>query len=277
MNDVFSLQRFWNLTREHWARNWRTVVTMMAVLVVVIAVFLIMGETSQSYIKQHYNLVQESRFISILLCLMAFSSLVWFYNLHTNSSKIKYLMLPVSALEQALHSLIWNVLVLILIYLILFYLINLPIYKWAVKYEKALYDLPNNYNHFYPFEVPSILNPFLLLKQKYIQFILFAQVVILVCTLIFKKWAIVKTILLGLVFLLGFVYFMNRTHSISIFNQDWTRLGESKMIKNLNNEFGEYLIVESPEWLNTWHSFSAITVVLIFWIALYYLLKEKEV
>jgi hypothetical protein len=277
MSEIFSFQRFWNLTREHWVRNWRTVMTMALVTSVLIPLFLILGEQSQRYTYQHYNMVQESRFLLLLSFFIAFSSLVWFYNLHSNSSKINYLMMPVSTLEQVVLTLLWNVIILIMFFLIIFYLINKPIYNWAVGYEKVLFDSPDNFNRSYTFEPPALLNPFLLLKQKYLQYFLFGQVAILVCTLIFRKFAIVKTILLGLIFLFMFGYYMSQTNTQSPYIPNWIKVGEFKMVKQLNNEFGEYLMVESPNWLNSWKSISPGIAVFIFWIALYFLLKEKEV
>lgn len=277
MNEIFSVKRFWNLIREHWTRSWRTVGTLLIALIVLLSFGLISSERQTNYIAQNYNFVQENVFTTVLFFLIFIVSLIWFYDMHSNSRKIFKLMIPASAFEQILLSILWNLFFLFIAYFILFNLINIPIYSWAIKYEKTLFDDPNLLHYNKEFKAPIKFNVFSTFSEGYFYFFLLFQIIIIILTLLFKRFSIVKTIITSLILIIGTRYFLNKIMAKLIVPTDWIQLKGYKVIKYLpDNDFGEYLFVEPPKFLSHWHAYSAMPVVIILWIALYFLLKEME-
>jgi len=275
MNAIFSISRFTHLFKEHWVRIWKSMAVISMIVAGLLSIALVYFELQYDYRPLKYQEVQQNVFslgftlISIGFCLN------FYYSNWYGSKKTAVLSLPVSGFERTLLSFIWMTLFFSLWYLSLFYLINIPISKWANSFEFQAHHHPSSrygYLDYSPSNMLSLLNPYLL-NSMYI-FILI-QTMVLAFLLWFKRHALVKSI--AVVFLITLVYGWFHNYIIPTWltpaNWDYDDNTIRMMIDQVFTEFNE--IQASAFWANLNRS-QLLYVWLALWGVIYYRIKEQE-
>lgn len=275
MNEIFSIQRFWNLSREHWTRNWRKGLIIILLSGLGMILSLIWFEITSIYSPGKYDQVQWNVFNIGLLILCFTTGLLWFNRLGDKSQKLNYFLQPTSPIEKTLHTFLWCVVFSIILYIILFSIVNPGIYLWAVLFEKNLYykSLPDVNANFLP---PFLYQPFKSIDSSWLSSILLLQSLSLALMLFFKKFAMMKAILMLVILIVFYNSAQAKLGDLFLVPQNWESI-EQNLYKINNSQFGEYFVVKSSSWIKHWNEYKLIPVWLFLWVAIYYLIKEQEV
>jgi hypothetical protein len=183
-------------------------------------------------------------------------------------------MQPCSSLEKTVHAFVWNVVIALGIYYLIFSIINPFLHHWATGYENNLYQkaLPHVTQNFIP---PNLLSPLKSTDILWLVNVLVIQVIILDCMLFFKRYAVIKTILLIIFIVLVYNGILTKLNDFLLLPDGWKSL-EQNLYKITNEGYEEYLEIESADWLKLWVQNSLIPVWALLWVVLYFLIKEQE-
>ena len=272
MRDFFSFSRFFKLFKEHWVRTWRTMLVLSFMFAIVLAIAFLYYELQYGYSPNKYERVQFNVFqlgFGLLAILFAF---YWYYSNLNGSRRTHFLLLPATPFEKTLLAFVWSTIILVIWYNSIFYLVDLPILKWAQNYEYHQHFKPEA-PFSLPYEKSSLLSPF---KAGNIAAGLLVQVMILCGLLWFRKYGFVKTLLLVPLLIIGYNWFQNIFIAHWLTPESWTY--ESNSIRYLVNfDFTEYKEIKADGILSLLSTNYMIKEWCLIWVMVYYRIKEIEV
>lgn len=262
MNQLFDYQRALNLTNLKFNLNKKLILIALASYMglVFIITYFMAGNLDD------FNSHKMNSFHLIAMSVLVFAGAVWvagraYQDMNTNEKAISQLMLPASTLEKyiiplVISSLGWIIGV-VAVYTIYANLLN---GLWSVLYGIH----------------PGFYNPFVFHEMKLseaFQAFFLVHSIFFLGGLSFKTYPVIKTILAGFVVNVSFTVVMMITATI-LFG------GQAGIISN-NNEieayFQQFFTPENIERVKTGVKlFFSIVLPVIFYIAAFYKLKEKE-
>lgn len=274
MNSLLSFTRFIHLFKAQWVKSWKSMAILSVITAGLMAIGLLSLELQYQYRPLKYQEVQQTVFalgfilISIIFCLN-----FYFQNWY-GSKKIAVLSLPVSVLERTLLSFVWMTLIFCVWYLSLFYLINVPLLRWANSFEFQAYQL-SNYNlakysasEMIRFSDPALMN--------ILAHFILLQTLLLASLLWFNRYSLIKSITAVFLIALSYVWFQDYTLTNWLTPPEW--IYDDYTIRNMKNpvftEFNE--IRASSFWSDQQHN-QLYYVWMILWGIIYYRMKEQEV
>jgi len=257
MHNLFSLPRFMRLFRKHTAEHWKSYLMGAGVL----AGALLLVLSFLTYVNGGApNVRAQAAFFAMFLLGAGFlftSSI--FADLSTKPRAIAMLSLPASHLEK--YMVVW-------LYSFFFFLIAYTGIFYAVD-ELVLAFADRDGQH------PKLLNLFSQDEKAYLAFLLFAVVhgLALWGAVFFEKLAFIKT---ATVFFLGLalISFLNY-QLLNTWLGDSLRMSVPLMGANLL-ENNVYYHLELPSIQQNWVGLALFTFSVLFWLAAYARLREKQ-
>lgn len=259
MNNVFDISRFGKLLNKHLKEQWKTYV--MSILVLVGGLFIIIGLVT--YLN---NGSMPVKMQSVLFALgflgsgTIFTSMI-FSDLGNKTKAIPLLTLPVSHFERFLVGWLFSFVIFQLVYLLSFYLADFTIMTIAGK----IADVHNQLMRF--------SDPELHIENFYKIFALFHSIAFL-GAIFFEKLHFIKS---GFLFMLGVfgVMLINLVQIDLLFDNKVTAFLPFvvSMVRENENRFE----LEPTATMISYLSMMVYVLVLIFWTATYFKLKEKQV
>lgn len=208
MNQFFNFNRFSLLVAKHWADNKKRYL----LSVIAFAGLLIAWFAFTMLIDSRYPMgkgIQMVTYFFLLFVVGAFYANQYFRDLASRAKGINFLLVPASAFEKVLCSLLYTVILFFVVFTAVFYLIDVVMVAIAkgftlVEYPDDEKGVLNVYDAArLPFEEKSTIN---------ILLIFFAiQSVFLLGSVYFAKYSFIKTIISGFVIffiIFFFVYFL---------------------------------------------------------------------
>jgi hypothetical protein len=275
MNSLFDFKRWYFLNQEWVYRNWRSMSLAVFAGVILAGLMMFWMEFNKEYIPRSFEDAQYAVFHFICFLVAIGGAFFWLYSFDEPGQRIRFFTLPVSLFERTVLAFVWLVLIPACLLLIIFPIICQWLHPWAVQHEKYLFNLESNYAYT-EFVLPALFNPWKHMNQVLIVHILVLQIVLLIASLYFKNYRYIKSIgLLSLVFV-GFILNTKQNWLGFSMPDGWYPRGHS-WVQYYLNEFEEKHQILAPIWLVIWESATPWVVLLILWIAYYYLLNAKEI
>lgn len=276
MSTIFSFTRFYSLCKEHMHRTWKSMAVISMIVSGLLAIALVYFELQSQYTPLKYEGVQRIVF-SLGFLLMSIGFCVnFYYSTWHSSKKIAVLSLPVSAFERTLLSFIWMTLFFTFWYSAIFYLINMPILKWANSFELQAHHHPSSsyrFGEYFPSKMVVVFTTPLLIT---ISFFIVVQTVLLASLLWFKRYAVVKS--LAIVFLISLFYAWFQNYFISTWLTPPSWVYETNVIRQLKDQvFTEFDEISANPFWATIQRFHLQYVWLACWGIIFYRIKEQEV
>jgi hypothetical protein len=273
MNQVFNFNRFSLLVLKHWADNKkRYLLSILAFIGLLIGWF-----TFTILIDSRFPVGQGLQLVTYFFSLFTVGSFYasqYFRELGSRSKGINFLLVPASAFEKVLCSLLYSVVLFFVVFTAAFYLVDI-LMVWIA--QNFVSDIP------YPADQKGLLNVFEAAKIHispettvnilWIYFTL--QSVFLLGSVYFEKYSFIKTVIAGFVLfflLFCFVYFL---YDLMPKGDYTSGLLTSYVIKTHGKE--DYL-VQLPGWFGQllYYLFMYGTAAFLY-IVTYFRLKEKQV
>lgn len=277
MNQTFSMNRWGLLLGKHWSENRKKYTLGMVAIASLLALWygfmILVGPGVQADVQA------PTYFVGLFVIGCIFASLL-FADLSDKPKGISYLSVPASHLEKLLCNLLFGVIVFFIVYLVIFYLITMPMLALSNAVKAAKWK-SNGLN--YPFSKEELINVFSFGKSRgedffyYLHLAFFAvQSAFILGSVYFTRFSFIKTIIsLLVVWLLLFLFVAKVLNPLmpdgNYFNgiTSWS-LG--------HGEESGYKIVMLPAWVDSTLLFLfKFTLAPLFWITTYFRLKEKEI
>lgn len=270
MNQFFSFKRFALLVLKHGADNKKRYgLSVLAFIGLLITwfVFTILTEFEDQPMGRT---VQQVTFFLALFAVGTFYASQYFGDLGSKSKGINFMLVPASAFEKLLCSLLYSVVLFFTVFTISYYLVDLLMVAIANSLPKGAKT--------------EVVNVFKIIivrfnKDSTINFLLFffsVQSVFLLGSVYFEKYSFIKTIICG--FVACFILF----NLMFFFNEQL--LPEGDYPRGFLTAYRVYVegandhLVQVPRWIGEVFRFLIMYAVApFFWIVTYYRLKEKQV
>ncbi|GGA94050.1 hypothetical protein [Puia dinghuensis] len=279
-NQFFSFSRWSLLVGKHWVEHRRGYILSLLAIAGLLAVFFTFIILMQGYatlvIAQFFAFFGGLYFAGCL-----FSSLL-FADLSTKKEALPWLSLPASQFEKLLCALLFSVVFFFIAYTVVFYCVDIPMVHWA---NNALRHHPQNWpNTNQPIPFLSVYNVFTAVgapipeanHHLFLYSYFTAQAVALLGSVYYTRYAFIKTVIVGVLFLIAFVLFENTVITPMLprnWNNDVFRWDQMKYIMEPpQNEVRLPAGVE--QMLITLIQFGLPP---FFWFITYHRLKEKQV
>lgn len=269
MNPFFSLKRFSLLVLKHWADNRKRYgLTVLAFIGLLITWFVFAWLTGVDA-----PMARELQMVTFFFSLFAvgtFYASQYFSHLGSRAKGINFLLVPASALEKLLCSLLYTVFLFFIVFIAAYYLVDFLMVAIAGRFTGA--------------GKPAVVNVFRVIvlrfnKDTTLNFLLFffsVQSAFLLGSVYFEKYSFIKTIIGG--FVAGFILFC----FLYLFNEallpegDYPRgflTGYRVYVDGVHDRF-----IKAPAWIGHLFHFVLMYAVAPFaWIVTYFRLKEKQV
>jgi hypothetical protein len=270
MNQFFSFKRFTLLVLKHWADNKKRYgLSVLAFIGLLITWFVFTMLTEFDDVPMGKG-VQQVTFFLALFAVGTFYASQYFGDLGSRAKGINFLLVPASAFEKLLCSLLYSVLLFFVVFTAAFYLVDALMVAIA--------------NSFSGSGKPTVVNVFKIIilrfnKDSTINFLLFffsVQSAFLLGSVYFEKYSFIKTIISCFVagfILFCFMYFFNDK---LLPNGDYPR-GFLTSFRVHVDGVNDHL-VEVPRWIGEVFRFLIMYAVApFFWVVTYFRLKEKQV
>ena len=270
MNQFFSFKRFSLLVLKHWADNKkRYALSVLAFIGLLITWFAFTMLTRMDGIPMSRT-VQQVTFFLALFGVGTFYASQYFRDLGSRAKGINFLLVPASAFEKLLCSILYSVLLFFVVFTACYYLVDVLMVAIAKTFSGD--------------KKPAVFNVFEVIVLRFnsdstINFLLFffsVQSVFLLGSVYFEKYSFIKTIICGFVagfILFCFMYFFNEQ---LLPDGDYPRgfLTSYRVhVDGVNDK-----LVEVPRWIGEVFRFLIMYAVApFFWIVTYCRLKEKQV
>jgi hypothetical protein len=272
MNQFFSLKRFSLLVAKHWADNKRRyVLSVLAFIGLLITwfFFTILTLLDEPMGKQ----VQTATYFFVLFAFGTFYASQYFSDLGSRPKGINFLLVPASAFEKILCSVLFTVVFFFVVFTATFYLVDFLMVAIAQTF-------PNHVSS----AKPAVANVFDIIslpfnKDTVLNFLLFyfsVQSAFLLGSVYFEKYSFIKTIICGFAggfIVFCFMFFFNE----HLFNGGSYHRGFLTSYR-IPVDGVHDRVVQIPAWIG------AIFRVLVLygmapflWIVTYFRLKEKQV
>ncbi len=274
MNQFFSFKRFSLLVLKHWADNKKryglSVLAFIGLLTTWFVFTILTGFDAQPMGKE----VQTITFFFTLFALGTFYASQYFSDLGSRAKGINFLLVPASAFEKLLCSLLYTILLFFVVFTATYYLVDVLM----VGIAKAITATSGTGGK------PTVANVFDIIILPFnndttVNFLLFffsAQSAFLLGSVYFEKYSFIKTIICG--FVGGFILFC----FIYFFNEQLLPAGDYPKgfltsfrvrVDGINDR-----LVQIPAWIGQVLRFLVMYAIAPFlWIVTYYRLKEKQV
>jgi hypothetical protein len=274
MNQFFSFKRFTLLALKHWADNKKryglAVLAFIGLLITWFVFTMLTGFDNKPMGKG----VQQITFFLSLFAVGTFYASQYFSDLGSRAKGINYLLVPASAFEKLLCSLLYTALLFFVVFTAAFYLVDglmVTIANSLTGSEKLT-------------EKTNVINVFKVIILRFsrdstINFLLFffsIQSAFLLGSVYFEKYSFIKTIICG--FVAGFILFcmMYFFYEQLLPRGDFHRgfLTSYRVhVDGINDH-----LVQVPGWIGEVFRFLVMYAIAPFlWIVTYYRLKEKQV
>lgn len=274
MNQFFSFRRFRLLVSKHWADNKKRYglsVLAFAGLLIIWFVFTILTGFDDIPMGRE---VQTITFFFSLFAVGTFYASQYFSDLGSRSKGINFLLVPASAFEKFLCSLLYTVLLFFVVFTTTYYLVDVLMVAIAnaisgtVKMDEKI-AVVNVFD--------IIILPFN--KDTTFNFLLFffsVQSAFLLGSVYFEKYSFIKTIIGG--FVAGFTLFC----FLFFFNEQLLPGGDysSGFLTSYRVKMDgvDDRLIQIPDWIGRVLRFLIMYAITPFlWIVTYYRLKEKQV
>ncbi len=274
MNQFFSFTRFSLLVVKHWADNKKRYgLSVLAFIGLLITWFVFTGLTGFDNIPMG-KAVQQITFFFSLFAVGTFYASQYFADLGSRAKGIKFLLVPASAFEKLLCSLLYTVLLFFVVFTTSFYLVDVLMVAIANTFPASSAWAAK----------PTVVNVFKIIIVKFntdstINFLLFffsVQSAFLLGSIYFEKYSFIKTIIIG--FVAGFILFclMYFFNELLLPNGDYPS-GFFTTYRVHIDGVNDHLI-QVPRWIGEVFRFLVMYAVAPFlWVVTYYRLKEKQV
>jgi hypothetical protein len=273
MNQVFSFRRFSLLVAKHWADNKRRYSLSAIGFVLLLIVWFILTILLEPGNPMNQE-VQILTFFFSLFGIGAFYASQYFRDLGSKSKGINFLLVPASAFEKILCSLLFTVIIFFTVFTAAFYLVDVLMVTVADQFLLA-----ND-----PERQKGVVNVFRAaivifdgVSVAYILIIfLTVQSIFVLGSVYFAKYSFVKTVITGFVifFVLFCLIYLLFVKLMPVGEYTNISLTSYRIATGGPNDH----LVQVPEWLGEVVRFALIYGIAPFlWIASYYRLKEKQV
>lgn len=273
MNQFFSFKRFAFLVVKHWADNKKRYgLSVLAFIGLLITWFVFTMLTVIDYPMS--KALQYATFFVSLFGVGTFYASQYFSDLGSRAKGINYLLVPASAFEKLLCSLLYTVLLFFVVFTVAFYLVDVLMVAVANGFYGAE-KLP---------EKARVVNVFKIILLRFnrdttINFLLFffsVQAAFLLGSVYFEKYSFIKTVIGG--FVAGFALFC----LMYFFNEQLLPEGDYPRgfltAYRVRVDGVHDRLVQVPRWIGHAFRFLAMYAVAPFlWLVTYYRLKEKQV
>ncbi|MES2777881.1 MAG: hypothetical protein V4722_27120 [Bacteroidota bacterium] len=273
MNQFFSFKRFALLVMKHWADNKkRYTLSVLAFMGVLIAWFVLMMLTDTHH-PMAENVQQMTFFFSLFIVGTFFAS-QYFRDLGSRAKGSNFLLVPASAFEKLLCSLLYSALLFFIVFTTVFYMVDF-----------LMVTISNNLVRTdQPVEKARVINIFKVILVRFntdstINLLLFYfsfQSAFLLGSVYFPKYSFIKTTISG--FIACFIIFC----CMYFFNGQL--LPEGDYVKGFLTSYNVYVdgvndhLVQVPAWIGEVFRFLMMYAIAPYlWIVTYYRLKEKQV
>jgi len=273
MNQFFSFQRFALLVAKHWADNKkRYILSVLAFMGVLIAwfIFMMLTEVDAPLSAE----VQRMTYFFALFTLGSFYASQYFRDLGTRSKGINFLMVPASAFEKILCSLLFTFILFFIVFTAVFYAVD----ALMVTVANSIYGGREGA------VAAPVSNVFDLVVLKFnddttvnlLCFYFSVQSAFLLGSIYFEKYSFIKTVISG--FIACFLLFC-----VLIFFSE-KLLPDGDYLMGFLTTYRVYVdgvndrIVQVPSWIGELLRFMLIYGAAPFlWLVTYFRLKEKQV
>lgn len=273
MNQFFSVRRFTLLVVKHWADNKKryglSVLAFIGLLITWFAFTLLAGVDTPMARE-----VQQITFFFALFSVGTFYASQYFNDLGSRAKGITFLLVPASAFEKLLCSLLYTVVLFFVVFLTAYYLVDVLMVAVGHAVSGAVEGA----------EKPTVANVFEVILLRFnrdstINFLLFffsVQSVFLLGSVYFEKYSFIKTIICG--FVACFVLFC----LMYLFNEQLLPDGDYPQgfltsyrvhVDGVNDR-----LVQLPRWIGEVFRFLMMYAIApFFWLVTYFRLKERQV
>ena len=274
MNQFFSFKRFTLLVFKHWADNKKryglSVLAFIGLLIAWFVFTMLTGFDDEMMGKA----VQLITFFFALFAVGTFYASQYFSDLGSRAKGINFLLVPASAFEKLLCSLLYTVVLFFVLFTLSFYLVDLLMVTIANTLPGA--EKPGGKS--------ALINVFKVIILRFnrdstINFLLFffsVQSAFLLGSVYFEKYSFIKTIISGFIagfILFCFMYFFNEHLLPNGGFQSGFLTSYRVHVDGINDH-----LVQVPRWIGEVFLFLVMYAIAPFlWIVTYYRLKEKQV
>lgn len=274
MNQLFSFKRFSLLVSKHWADNKkRYTLSVLAFIGLLITWFVLTILTGFEIVPMGRE-VQTITFFFLLFAVGSFYASQYFNELGSRPKAMNFLLVPASAFEKLLCSLLYTALLFLVVFITSFYIVDLLMVNIANA-------LPVNAQSNEKAAVVNVFDMLLIPFNKdttfnFLFFFLSIQSAFLLGSVYFEKYSFIKTIISG--FAIGFiifcfVYFFYDQLLPSGHHPKGFLTSYVVQVDGANDR-----LVEIPGWIGNGFRFLLLYgVAPLLWIVTYYRLKEKQV
>jgi hypothetical protein len=272
MNQFFSFKRFSLLVSKHWADNKKRYVLSMVAFVGLLVAWFVFTILVDSRFPMGTGIQMITYFFSLFV-VGSFYASQYFRDLGSRSRGINFLLVPASAFEKVLCSLLYTVILFFVVFTALFYLVDVLMVSITrsfvvMDYPKGEGGILNVFESAkLPFDGKSTIN---------ILLIFFAiQSVFLLGSVYFSKYSFIKTVISGfVVFFIGFFFFYFLYEMMP--NGGYSNGFLTSYLINGNGK-DDYL-VSIPSWVGKiLYYFLMYGIAPFLYIVSYFRLKEKQV
>lgn len=270
MNQFFSFKRFTLLALKHWADNKKRYGLSVLAFIGLLITWFVFTMLTDFDTRLMGREIQQMTFFLALFGVGTFYASQYFRELGSRSKGINFLLVPASAFEKLLCSLLYSVVLFFIVFTSVYYLVDLLL----IAVTNSIPDT----------EKSELVNVFKIIilrfnKDATINFLLFffsVQSAFLLGSVYFEKYSFIKTIICGFVgafLLFCFMYF---------FSQQLLPDGDYPMgfltayrvyVDGVNDH-----LVQIPRWIGEVFRFLIMYGIAPFlWLVTYFRLKEKQV
>jgi hypothetical protein len=272
MNQFFSFKRFSLLVAKHWADNRKRYVLSIIAFVGLLITWFVFTMLVDSDTPMGKGLQLLTFFFS-LFAAGSFYASQYFRDLGSRSRGINFLLVPASAFEKILCSLLYTVVLFFVVFVAAFYVADILMVTIAKSFfataapdrERGLLNVFKAVN--LPFDTNSTINVLLLFFA--------VQSAFLLGSVYFEKYSFIKTIISGfVVFFIIFccIYFMYDMMPEGEYEHGF--LTTYRIDTKGENDY----LVKIPGWIGqALYYLLTYGIAPFLWIVTYYRLKEKQV
>jgi glucan phosphoethanolaminetransferase (alkaline phosphatase superfamily) len=132
--------------------------------------------------------------------------------------------------------------------------------------------LPSVYGNYVP---SKLFSPIKSTGFDWLITVLLIQVILLICMLYFRRYAVIKTILVVTFIVFAYNGLLSKINEFFLVPDGWKSL-EQNFYKITNEGYEEYFEIKSAAWLNLWVDNAFLPVWALLWVVLYFQIKEQE-
>lgn len=273
MNQFFSFNRFSLLVAKHWADNKkRYLLSVIAFIGLLIAWFVF-----TMLIDSRFPMgkgMQMVTYFFLLFVVGSFYANQYFRDLASRAKGINFLLVPASAFEKVLCSLLYTVILFFVVFTAAFYLVDVVMVAIAKSFVTVEFpsDEKGVLNVFeaarLPLDGQSNLNILLVFFS--------IQSVFLLGSVYYAKFSFIKTIITGFVIFFIVFFFVYFLYDMMPEGDYVNHFLTSYRVNNKGN--GDDYLVTVPVWLGQiLYYFLMYAFAPFLWIVTYFRLKEKQV